>query len=442
MFNKFGLHQGLLSFIPKLNTNSKIKKRNSIIKFSFVFSFLLSIIFIIIIIFNLNFFSKTILNNKNINQLIVFMTPLIIVLTFNSIFEGVFRGLDKINIFIYSQRLLVPLSKLILVIVFLIIGFKLYSIVVGVYLSFFIGLLYMYNKAKKYNIIGSLNYEYKSTYSDLCKFSFPLMMAGFLGFLIKRTDTFMIGFFLSEFDVGVYNIAYKLGLMSQFFLVAFIKVFAPIISTLYYEGKKEKLKKLYVSITKWIFASNLIILFLVLIFSKEIMEIFGREYIYGSLALIFIILGQTANGVVGPADKINVMTGYPQYSLYTNIIAIIFNIILNYNLIPIYGIEGAAFASFISILISNLIRLFLLYKTHNIHPYNSEYLKVILSAFLPYVFINVINNLIYFHWLGNLIIFSIGYLILFLIIYYHLGMSEEDELVWEKIINKKDELFK
>jgi len=72
------------------------------------------------------------------------------------------------------------------------------------------------------------------------------------------------------------------------------------------------------------------------------------------------------------------MTGRPQYSLSINLTAAILNIALNFTLIPIYGITGAALASLITVAAANCVRVMLVYRTLKMHPYDWSYVKIFL----------------------------------------------------------------
>ena len=66
--------------------------------------------------------------------------------------------------------------------------------------------------------------------------------------------------------------------------------------------------------------------------------------------------------------------------MYNTIGISILNILLNGILIPRYGMNGAATATALSIVLINLIMLIQVYKYLNIHPYNRNYLKPIVAG--------------------------------------------------------------
>jgi O-antigen/teichoic acid export membrane protein len=168
------------------------------------------------------------------------------------------------------------------------------------------------------------------------------------------------------------------------------------------------------------------------------MMFFGQEFKIGAYALIFIALGQIANVIVGPAGYINTMTGNPRYSLYNNFIVLFLNIAMNYMLIPLMGINGAAIATAVSVLIANFIRLFFVYSKLKIHPYSVDYFKITLAIFLSYFISNFINQFLIntMHDLIVILIITIIFFSLFSVFYYIFGISKEDKFILNKMKKK------
>jgi len=61
---------------------------------------------------------------------------------------------------------------------------------------------------------------------------------------------------ISSERVAVYNVAFQIGIMTNFALVAFNSIFASVITSLYYKGEFKILAGLYKTITKWMVAST------------------------------------------------------------------------------------------------------------------------------------------------------------------------------------------
>ncbi|ACL71030.1 flippase [Halothermothrix orenii] len=437
IITRFGLDQGLVSFLPPLVDDNKVEERNGLITSSILFTLITGFVLSTIIITNSKFIATNILNSPELVDLIRYSTPLLILLAFTQLSRGIFRGIGIIKYFVQGQNILTPIVKIACIITFSFLGFKIYGILISFYISLGLTSLYLFYKILKMGFLSSIKSINHGLLKDVFRFSFPLLLTGLLGFLINRIDTFMIGYFLSDDKVGIYNIALRIGTMSSFILIAFNTMFAPMISSLHHKGEMDKLAAMYKIITKWILAINLVAFSIILLFNRDIMHLFGKEFIAGSTALVLISIGQVVNAGVGSAGYINVMTGHPHYELYTNILVVGMNVTLNYALIPNYGINGAAVASLISVSLTNIIKLLLVYKDHKIHPYNFDYFKVVGSVTISFMLVYYLNNIIQIFWLIKLLLLTFLFFVMTAIIYYFIGgLSTEDLLVLKKLVGK------
>ncbi|SEP76285.1 Membrane protein involved in the export of O-antigen and teichoic acid [Virgibacillus subterraneus] len=431
-----GLQQGLVYFIPKFNENKEMDKRNSIVTFSFLLVFLISLTMSLLIFINSDFIAENLLNKPDLSNLIKLMSPLIIFTTLIQLSKGAFQGIKRIKYFVINRDILIPVLKILVLLITVLIGFRTYSLAVAFHVGTIVGTIYLLTGIYKQGLFSRIRLGESSRYKELFKFSLPLLLTGYLGLISQKTDIMMIGYFLSEDQVGIYNIALRIGTLSSFILVAFNTMFAPTISSLYNKSDIDTLANMYKVITKWVVGVNLIAFALILLFSEEIMRVFGSEFIAGSTALILIAVGQVMNAGVGSAGFILIMTGNTLYVMYINFITVILNITLNFFLIPIYGIEGAAFASLISVLIVNILRLILVYKIHKIHPYDASFLKLIMTFIISFVIIYLLNSWLSLIWFNQLIGLSIVFILMFCFIYYYFGFSKEDNVILNSVIKK------
>ncbi|MFB4167266.1 flippase [Virgibacillus sp. JSM 102003] len=432
----FGLQQGLVYFIPKYNETGKNEERNSIITFSFLLVFLFSSIIVLLIYCNSEYIAGKLLNNPDLNHLVKLMSPLLIFMALSQLSQGVFRGTNKIKYYVTNQELLAPLLKIFVLLVTLFIGGEYYSLPFAYYTGVIIGTIYLVIIIYKLRLFGKLSLLKLSKYKELFRFSLPLLFTGYLGLISQKSDLLMIGYFLGEGQVGIYSIALKIGTLSSFILVAFNTMFAPTISSLYHKNDMNSLLNLYKVFTKWIVLVNLVAFSLILIFSESIMKLFGESYIEGSLALVLVSIGQVVNAGVGSAGYIIIMTGNSKQAMYINIISVVVNVSLNIMLIPEFGIEGAAFSSLVSVVIVNILRLLLVYKNHNMHPYNFSYIKVLLAIVIASTFIGLLNYWLNIYWLVQLTGLICLFLIIFSVIYYLLGLSKEDKMILNTLSKK------
>ena len=80
------------------------------------------------------------------------------------------------------------------------------------------------------------------------------------------------------------------------------------------------------------------------------------------------------------------------YAAVFMVITLILIIITNWIFIPIYGIAGAAFASFLSMFITTIIRYIFVWKSFNLQPYNYKHLIIIGISGLTYFILIIIPD--------------------------------------------------
>ena len=90
----------------------------------------------------------------------------------------------------------------------------------------------------------------------------------------------------------------------------------------------------------------------------------GNYILYPSLILIFLISGLIF-GSVAPVIACNIQLGLERETVLFNFLALITNIVLNFLMIPILGIVGAALATMICSIVSLLTCSIIFYKKIN-----------------------------------------------------------------------------
>ena len=219
-----------------------------------------------------------------------------------------------------------------------------------------------YLKAKILSTKEQANQLTPISYRYILSVSIPMLLSSSLFLIMNWTDTIMLGIFRSAKDVGIYNVAVRLATITSLSLMAVNTIAAPKFAEFWGKGDLEGLKKVVRQSTKLIFWTSAPVLILYLIFPKWFMGLFGQEFKKGALALIFLTIGQFINAASGSVGYILSMTGNQKLASYIMLIATLLNFVLNVLLIPIYGINGSAIASTISLAFWNLTFAFFVYK--------------------------------------------------------------------------------
>jgi len=192
----------------------------------------------------------------------------------------------------------------------------------------------------------------------LLKSSWPLAASFFLTTAYLNIDQIMIGSLLTLSDVGIYSVAVKLSMAWYFIPAIIVSSMMPYLTTMRksnHELYSYRLLQLY-SIMFWMGVSAGVVFSL---FGDVIIDVcFGELYSGAYEALIYNIWSGIfiSQAVVSSIWMIN--ENMQKYSLYSNIIAVSLNSLLNYILIPILGVVGAAISTLITQALSTWVILF------------------------------------------------------------------------------------
>ncbi len=204
-------------------------------------------------------------------------------------------------------------------------------------------------------------------YSTILNVSLPMLFSSSLILLMGWTDTIMLGIFRTEEEVGIYNVAYKMAMITSVTLTAINTISAPKFAEFWGKGDIKGLAKVAQQSTKLIFWTSFPILLLFLIFPKPILSIFGEEFKVGAIALMILTIGQFINAIFGSVGYILQMTGKQIIVKNFLVVSLVTNICLNFVFIPSYGYLGAAVSSVVSTIIWNILSWIFIRKTYNIN---------------------------------------------------------------------------
>ncbi len=199
---------------------------------------------------------------------------------------------------------------------------------------------------------------------EVLKRSYPYALASIMVTIYLKIDQVMLGSIMGDkSQVGIYSAAVRIAEMWTFVPLAVIASFKPVIIS-YKETNEEKyklnLQRLYNIISLLCFAFALFMLFAGNI---VIYILYGTEFASANIPM-YILLWGIWFGNLGNVHYIWMICEEKQkYSLFYSFSGCITNIIFNIILIPRFGMIGAAIATLISQISSNIISFALIKET-------------------------------------------------------------------------------
>jgi O-antigen/teichoic acid export membrane protein len=308
-------------------------------------------------------------------KIMIFALPFTILL---NVAVAIYRGFDRTNVNMYFYNIIRPLSLLVFASTAIFFGASFHGIVLVDLLSmiFTFGVMSVYFM-KRPPIKLKLKLKFSEPTKQLIRYSFPLLITATLLNLMTWTDTIMLGYFKSAEVVGVYSAVYPLVGFLSMIIGSMGFVYIPVISKLWGENSTELIGSIYQITTKWCFLLTFPIFALMFVYPESLLtRIYGTEYASGATVLRILALGFITNSYFGFNYHTIMASGDSDFLMKCSLTSAGMNVLLNFILVPQYGMVGAAIASSVSFASIEVFMTLKTWKKQNMHPFTSTYRKL------------------------------------------------------------------
>lgn len=286
-------------------------------------------------------------------------TTMFYLIMFLTIFHGIIkqfvRGLEKIKTFVAAD-LIYTGSFVTFNIVFLVnlrMGLRGYFLSMVLAHLVAIIVLIIFGNVFKYLNLKSFNRKLLKT---MLIYSIPLIPNGLMWWVMNVSDRYMLTYFLGFDATGIYSVSYKfpslITLMNSIFFMAWQ------LSAMQEYGK-EGYDNFYKNIFGVLSSFLLLITAVVLLILKPLMSVFVADAFYESWKYVPLLLAGTVFQAFSSFFGTNYTASKKTKGAFTtSVYGAIVNIGINLLLIPIWGIQAAAFSTMLAYLTMWLLRLF------------------------------------------------------------------------------------
>ena len=315
---------------------------------------------------------------------------------FRKIGNAVTDGYERMEYKAYSTKIYPNVAKVIFTAAFILLGYNYMGAAVAFAMAY--GSAFLLAGYYAYRMVPEtfdLNIKGKYHTKKLFNHSWPLFAAGLLASIAGYIDTFMLQSFLGSREVGLYNAAYPFAALLTFGTSLFGSIYLSNASKLYSNGDTSQMKSSYRMVVKWISLVSLPLFSIMVLYPVSLLQIFGAEYLEMGNVLRVLSVGFLASALIGPMSKTLQAIEKTKYKLYITIFTGISNIGLNYLLIPIYGVMGAALATAGTFILAFLIKTLILYRLIELQPIRFSVVKISLAAAISGLLTYLIAGLLF-----------------------------------------------
>lgn len=219
--------------------------------------------------------------------------------------------------------------------------------------------------------------SFRATRNELAlqlRFGLPAVLIGVNYYVLDTIDRFFIRAYWSLSDVGVYSLAYRIGMLIQVvFILPFSQIWAPM--RMEY-GRESGSARLFTTALTYYVLIGLLIATGVTVASHDFLPRFAGRAAYASADRVvpFVLLGHLAYGAINILDYGIIVARRVYYHVYVFAAGVVLNVGLNWWLVPRIGFMGAAYSTFISyVFVLTVLR----WRAHRIHPIAVEGARVV-----------------------------------------------------------------
>lgn len=368
-FKNLGLDKALAKSLPEF----KAKKQRNLMKGAILFSLGVQIVTNMLVVGMIvllsSFLAEHYFQTEKAISILYWMVFALFIDSFIVILRFSFFGLKRLLLFEG-----VDFVRMVLIVIISLIGFQFDQGIFSPVYAYFITpiiLFFVFSTVFVRKVFPGF-FEQKSVFEvkklkKMVHFGLFVVTTGVGGMIIGYTDTIMLTYFAGLHAVALYNVAFPTARLLRFFIRPVGLVMLPLTSELWAKGRKELLIDGFKLIYKYSFIILIPLVFTMFSFTDIIINLlYGHDYLAAEIALKILLIGMIFAALHNTHGNFFAGIGKPQITTKIVGIVALINIILNFILIPLFGIVGAALTTTLSFIVMLLLEFKELRKRLNV----------------------------------------------------------------------------
>jgi O-antigen/teichoic acid export membrane protein len=179
----------------------------------------------------------------------------------------------------------------------------------------------------------------------------PMIIATLFIGVFSDLDLVIIGTLLPASEVAIFGASIKIALFLAFSIQAVHQLILRDAADALQSQDHPLLSAILAKANAINIVTSLGATLAVALFGRDILRLFGPEFIEGYVCLVILVLAQTIRAAAGPATQILTLTGYERNSIPVFGVGLLLLVITNILLVPKFHLVGAALAVIVVTLI-------------------------------------------------------------------------------------------
>ncbi|NNK74620.1 MAG: lipopolysaccharide biosynthesis protein [Maribacter sp.] len=280
-----------------------------------------------------------------------------------------------------------------------------------------------------------LRFSFPANIRAVLSYSILIILGGSAAVIILEIDKVMINQYVQIENVAYYGVAIYIATTIIVPSRAMHQITYPLTAEILNNKDRPALKSLYQKSSLTLFIASGILFVLIITNLNELFLVLPKEYRGGFIIVFLIGMAKVYDSLLGNNNAILFNSDYYRTLLVLGVLLAVLVVLLNFWLIPILGLNGAALATFIAIVLYNTIKLVFVQKKFGILPFTAATAKVfglLLVLGAVFSFINFS-----FHPFLNILLKSVLIVLIYLGILYRFKISEDVHVMLSKYLKNK-----
>jgi O-antigen/teichoic acid export membrane protein len=449
----------LVKFIP--NNNDGKGNYNGIASFIFCVGIIGFLIILLSLLFGKPIFEYFYTeNSKLFIEYFYFLIPLIFFQILINYFNGLLHANFQSVFPHFINEILIKLFSSLILITYCLELIDFYDFMVFFVLSYAIASIVLFRHIYKQN---KFSFKFKSkaiNKTSILSYGIANTLTSLASNLTNRIDVIMIGSLLGgvgvfgdvkDFNVGlyyvtIYTIASYMATLLEMPARALANIASTIISKAWNNNDLKLIGDLYEKSSINQLAVGVLIFLGIWVNIDELLIITGKDYSVGKWVFLFLSIGKLINIASGVNGKIIILSRYYLVGTYFTLLLVVVTFFSNLFFIPYFeslpnhiGIEGAALATALSVLLFNFFSFLFLFIKYKLQPFSLNTILVLAIAVLTLLIVEFINfEYVYYF---EIIINSLMVSFIFIPSMYFLKVSTDFNRIIDKFLTRFFALF-
>ncbi len=225
----------------------------------------------------------------------------------------------------------------------------------------------------------------------------------FFGFLssssnaaIIQIDSIMVNQYLDSTAVGIYTITFFFGSLVLIPSKAFNRISPTVISNAFKDNDLVMIAKVYYKGCRSLFIVGALIVLGLLVNLDNIFFLIPRTYESGKMVILYIAFANLIKMAGGSNDSIITYSKFYRLTTVFLVLLVVLIVFFNFLLIPIFGMDGAAIATLIAVLIHTISKTIFIWRKFGLYPYSIQYIVVLALSGIIYLTVTLVPPFEYY----------------------------------------------